>query len=254
MLCDVEAGPDMAIKVKENIKRISHVIRVLMITSRWWWMKSILKCDIVKFWYSLLLQHAMTSPDLFLFWRQSHVVASTRIVILRAIHQLRPTLLQQPSELLAPWNQESQTVYWAKNIPSTTAGGWCKGVQWYRNNGHLRWNSGFQWNSVFSSATARCSATILPEALSSHLTSESQRSECASEHTRTEQQTRELARFLGHLQRAVNGDMQPTQVPSYKFWGKLVKLAYHHITSWRFDTSSIDLIVWYKYATTIQQN
>ena len=32
MLCDVEAGPDMAIKVKVNIKKISDVIRVLMIT------------------------------------------------------------------------------------------------------------------------------------------------------------------------------------------------------------------------------
>ena len=33
-MCDVEAGPDMAIKVKENIKKISDVIRVSMITSR----------------------------------------------------------------------------------------------------------------------------------------------------------------------------------------------------------------------------
>ena len=33
-MCDVEAGPDMAIKVKESMKKISDVIRVSMITSR----------------------------------------------------------------------------------------------------------------------------------------------------------------------------------------------------------------------------
>ena len=33
-MCDIEAGPDMAIKVKDNIKKINNVIRVSMITSR----------------------------------------------------------------------------------------------------------------------------------------------------------------------------------------------------------------------------
>ena len=43
--------------------------------------------NVIHFWYSLLLQHAMTSPCQFSqqslfasFWRQSHVVASIRIV------------------------------------------------------------------------------------------------------------------------------------------------------------------------------
>ena len=45
-------------------------------------------------------------------------------------------------------------------------------------------------------------AALLPRALSSHLISERQRSECASESDPYEK----AEKFLGHLQRAVNGD------------------------------------------------
>ena len=45
-------------------------------------------------------------------------------------------------------------------------------------------------------------AALLPRALSSHLISESQRSECDSESDPCEK----AKKFLGHLQRAVNGD------------------------------------------------
>ena len=46
------------------------------------------------------------------------------------------------------------------------------------------------------------STTVLPAALSAHLISESQRSECASETA----PFKRVEKFLGHLQRAVNGD------------------------------------------------
>ena len=46
------------------------------------------------------------------------------------------------------------------------------------------------------------STAVLPAALSAHLISESQRSECASETT----PFKKAETFLGHLQRAVNGD------------------------------------------------
>ena len=46
------------------------------------------------------------------------------------------------------------------------------------------------------------STSVLPAALSAHLISESQRSECASEAA----PFKRAEKFLGHLQRAVNGD------------------------------------------------
>ena len=49
------------------------------------------------------------------FWRQSHVGWHQLELRSRAIHQLRPTLLQQPSELLAPCS--SQESYWARISP-----------------------------------------------------------------------------------------------------------------------------------------
>ena len=53
-MCDVEVGPDM---VKENIKKISDVIRVS---------KIMIICDILLiFNFKKLLQHAMTSPNSF---------------------------------------------------------------------------------------------------------------------------------------------------------------------------------------------
>ena len=46
------------------------------------------------------------------------------------------------------------------------------------------------------------STAVLPAALGAHLISDSQRSECASEPNPYEK----AGKFLGHLQRAVNGD------------------------------------------------
>ena len=59
----------------------------------------------------------------------------------------------------------------------------------------LRLAFGYLVNSIDSNS-------VLPAALSAHLISDSQRSECASE----ADPFKKAEKFLGHLQRAVNGD------------------------------------------------
>ena len=170
-----------------------------------------------------------------LFWRQSHVVASIRIAFCAPFtSSARPCCSNQVSYLHPVVKKK---VYWARVSPlQLLVVGGSRAVMQNRMATCAETSAETVVLKVSLTFSYCGSATILPEALSSHIILEPQRSEWASEHTRTEQQrAHEVNVSWSPTAWAVGMETCNQQVPSYKFWGILVKLAYHHI-----------LKVWYK--------
>ena len=163
MLCDVEAGPDMAIKVKENIKKISDVIRVSVIASRWW-MKSIMWCtfSIVYCCNMQWLHQILLNATITLFWRQSHVVASIRIAFCAPFtSSARPCCSNQASYSHPVVKRRSTeqdyhlyNCWWLVQRP---------GQRW-RHNVHLRVQPEKSFRSGSAGQQSWCRTTILPAA------------------------------------------------------------------------------------------